>query len=366
MAVLTVNDKGAIQLSISHLLEEAPADMPSVIERYKGLKVTLFHHVVSSPECGYERRFGKGRVPDAVLKLSADERMKQILRERHIIGNPKGYFVNKHHPNLTATDVEEIKSVSFTLCDSEELPRHFDARGSDYGICFFHDFLESAGMRPVVYLNDLGTPLEQRQLVFNAPHLLEVQSSRYDMRWENEWRIKGRMSFTSGDVAFLFVPDAVYDAWIHWLIDENLDYVALPSSMVRDPLTYLRLLPKMEHCSWHQIELFGGLLMNFEEFLPYTSRDREQMEDKAGVTVSCLVKAEMQQLYEERFVKRHRSFIRQLRSDVMSSALMDKLARVEANANQPWLCSIDLAKTAYEALFEIQRDRIKLFWGDDD
>lgn len=158
--MLTINEKGGIQLSISHLLEDPPSDFAGILNRYKDRAISLFHHVVSSPECAYEKRFGLGRVPGGILAMTAEQRMKQILRDGVIVGNPKGYFVNKHHGSLSASQLEVIKSVSFTFCESEELVRHFEARCSDFGICFFHDFLQSAGMSPVVYLNDLDTGLE--------------------------------------------------------------------------------------------------------------------------------------------------------------------------------------------------------------
>lgn len=215
--MLKINDKGSIELSISHLLEDIPTTFNGMIERYQSLKIKLFHHVVSSPDCRYERKFGRGRVPDSVLGMASSDRMKEILRRQEIVGNPKGYFVNKHRGTLTASQLDEIKSVSFTLCDSDDLPKHFQARGSEYGICFFHDFLETSGIRPVTYLNDQKTMLHKRQMVFNAPYLLEMQSPRYDMRWENEWRIKSRLSFTAADVAFLIIPDNAYDSFVNWL-----------------------------------------------------------------------------------------------------------------------------------------------------
>ena len=361
--MLTIDDKGSIQLSISHLLEQAPTDFKSVVERYQSLTITLFYHVISSPDCHYERKFGRGRVPEGVLNMAAEDRMKMILCKNEIAGNPKGYFVNKHHVSLTSSQINEIKSVSFTLCDSEELPKHFTARLSEYGICFFHDFLEASGMRPVVYLNDQKTMLQQRQLVFNAPHLLERYSSSYDMRWENEWRIKGRVQFVPDDVAFLIVPDTVYESFIKWLESEDKDYLVMPASVFTDPLSYLRLLPKLQHLAWRQIRIFGGLLLEFDEFEPYTTNDRMQMELKAGVELACLVKAEIQQIYEERFVKRYQAFVKQLNDDVKSSDLMCQLGKVDQNANEPWLCSIDLAKAAYEELFKIQSDRITKDWN---
>ena len=343
-------------------MEDVPTTFEGVIERYQSLSITLFHHVVSSPDCRYERKFGQGRVPDYVLRMSAADRMKEILRKQEIIGNPKGYFVNKHRGSLTASQLDEIKSVSFALCGSCELHQHFKARGSEYGICFFHDFLEASGIRPAIYLNDPNTMLHKRQLVFNAPHLLEMQSPGYNMRWENEWRIKGRLPFADDDVAFLIAPDNAYDSLADWLESEGMDFLVMPVSVFTDPLDYLRLLPKMRHHAWGQIRIFDGLLLDFDEFEPYTASDRVQMREKAGIKVDCLAKAEIQQVYEERFIKRHQAFVKQLEDTVMGTALMRRLTRIDHSANDPWHSSVDLAKAAYEELFRIQGDRITKDW----
>lgn len=360
--MLSINDKGSIELSISHLLEEKPTTFKQVIERYQGLPITLFHHVISSPDCRYERKFGRGRVPDKILGMPAADRMMEILRRQEIMGNPKGYFVNKHQASLTASQLSEIKSVSFAFCDSNEVPMHLHARSSEYGICFFHDFLESSGIRPVIYLNDQKNMLQQRQLIFNAPYLLEMHSPGYDMRWENEWRIKGKLSFTADDVAFLLVPDSAYDWFVEWLSSEDMDYLVMPASVFTDPLNYLRLLPKLQHLAWGQIRIFDGLLLDFEEFKPYTSSDRIQLQEKAGIELACLVKAEIQQVYEQRFVSRHQTFLKQLGDNIKSSDLMRQFTNVSDNAKEPWLSSIDLAKAAYEELFKIQQDRITKNW----
>lgn len=354
---------GSIEFSISHLLEEAPSTFEEVIKRYENLKITLFHHVVSSPDCRYERKFGSGRVPESVRRMSAVDRMKEILRRQEILGNPKGYFVNKHSGSLNASQLDEIKSVSFTLCDSEEVAKHFEARASEYGICFFHDFLEASGIRPVVYLNDQPTMLQKRQLVFNAPYLLEMQSHHYDMRWEKEWRIKKRLAFVADNVAFLIVPDDAYDSFVKWLESEEMDYLVMPASVFNDPLNYLRLLPKMQHHAWRQIRIFDGLLLDFDEFEHYTASDRIQLETNAGIELACLVKTEIQQVYEERFIGRHQAFVNQLDSEIKCSSLMSKFSNVDRNARDPWRSSSDLAKAAYEALFKIQGDRITKKWN---
>lgn len=185
------------------------------------------------------------------------------------------------------------------------------------------------------------------------------------MRWENEWRIKYRLQFTSDDVAFLFVPDDAYESIIRWTIDEDMMYIVLPTSIIRDPLAYLRLLPKLEHHGWHQIELFQGLKMDFDEFKPYTAEDRRLMNERAGTILNCFVRTELQQVYEERFIKRHLAFVNQLNEIALGSDLMGRLDKVERNAKEPWHSSVDLAKAAYEKLFNIQKDRITANWFPD-
>ncbi|MDB5343255.1 MAG: hypothetical protein JWP89_1632 [Schlesneria sp.] len=360
--MLKVSASGSIQVVIHHLLDEVPETFERVVERYSKLDITLFHHIVSSPNCRYECRFGRGRVPDAVLAMNPMQRMESILKQGAIQGNPKGYFVNKHHASLTASQVDEIKSVSFSLCDSAGVPEHFDARKSEYGICFFHDFLEGAGIRPVVYLNDHDIH-HQRQVIFNAPHLVEMCSPKYNMLWENEWRIRGRLAFTPDDVAFLIVPDSGYQSFMKWLTDEDLyNYAVLPSSVFNNHLDYLRILPNLDHSSWRQIRLFEGLLLDFDEFLEFTDDDRKRMLEATGKYLPCIAKADIQDLYEERYVSRYLRFFGQLNDETKNSPRFKKLANVDKNHREPWRSSKDLVKAAYEALFTIQQARITKDW----
>lgn len=136
----------------------------------------------------------------------------------------------------------------------------------------------------------------------------------------------------------------------------------MPASVFTDPLNYLRLLPKMRHLAWGQIRIFDGLLLDIEEFEPYTASDRIQLQAKAGIELACLVKTEIQQVYEERFVNRHQAFVKQLDDSVKSIALMSQFTKVDKSANDPWHSSIDLAKAAYEELFRIQGERITKNW----
>ena len=360
--MLTVASNGSIEVAIRHLLENVPETFEGIVERYSKLDITLFHHIVSSPECRYERKFGRGRVPDSVRALNPRQRMESILRASAITGNPKGFFVNKHHESLTAAQLDAIKSVSFTLCSTSAVPEHFEARGSEYGICFFHDFLEVAGIRPVVYLNDKDA-YQQRQAIFNAPHLVEIVTPRYDMRWENEWRIKERLSFTPDDVAFLTVPDKDYMSFMTWLYHEELaDFIVMPSSVFTNFLDYLRILPGLDHSGWDQIRLFDDWKVDFDMFLDYTDDDRKKMLEAAGTFLGCISKADIQELYEGRYVDRYLKFAGQLSDETKTSSMFKRLSNVDKNHREPWRSSADMVSAAYTALFKIQGDRITKDW----
>lgn len=152
--MLLVTDKDRIEYDISHLKDDKLETLEDVVHRYESSDMKLFYHVVGSPSCRYEARFGKNRIPSAIMKMSAEERFLNILKEKRICGNPKSFFVNKNSEALTPTNFHDIKSVSFTLASIDELQEHFKARDSEYAICFFHDFLQDKGLRRVEYLND--------------------------------------------------------------------------------------------------------------------------------------------------------------------------------------------------------------------
>lgn len=366
--MLTINRNGRIEMDIDHLLEPTPITMDDAVGRYSTLELNLFYHVISSPLCRYEQRFGKGRVPNSVLKMDARERFKSILKAGMINGNPKGYFVNKHKDALTASQLDSIKSVSFALCKREEMPRHFTARESEYAICFFHDFLDNSGVRPVSYLNGRNER-EQQTLIFSAPHLAEVFSPKYDMRWENEWRVKGMLEFCPDDVAFVVAPDCDYKSMLDWLhSDDNdlEDYTLLPSSIFCDTLKYLEMVPKLDHSGWSQIRLYDELLMDFEEFLPLTKSDKAEMHRLADQYLTCMAEAELHDLYEHRFTSRFFEFLGDLDDAVKKSPLFSKHELMKKNASDHWRSNINFVKASYEKWFEIQHDRITAKWLPDE
>lgn len=363
--MLTIKGNGQIQIAIDHLIEPELETFDEVIKRYSALQIKLFYHVVSSPTCRYEKGFGKGRVSETISNMSATDRFKNILKTKCINGNPKSYFVNKHKESLTPSQIEAIKSVSFTFCDNENLKEHFKARKSCYCICFFHDFLEQSGIRPVVYLNNHDV-IEQQQIIFNSPYLVETFGHTYDMRWENEWRIKNKLPFTKEDIAFLVVPDSEYANIIEWLwnsgeIDD--DYIVLPSSIYTDPIKYLFMVPQLDHSGWGQIRLFDdGPKMDFDEFIEPTPDDREELIAVAGDYLSCLCKADIQELYEHKFTQRFFSFVGELDDTTKKLPIFNKYENIKKNAHEPWASSRELVISSYEALFHIQRDRITSKW----
>jgi hypothetical protein len=362
--MLTVDSRGRPQLAVAHLFEMSPMQIDEIIERYTKLDGTLFHHIISSPSCRYEKGFGCGRVPTNIAVMSAKERFKSILTGQCIQGNPKSYFVNKLKGSLTATQIEEIKSVSFALCEHAMVKRHFEARDSMYGICFHHDFLQDRGVRPVVYVND-SAPDEMAQIVFNSPYLVETYGGSYNMQWENEWRIKGELRFEADDIAFLIVPDEDYLTMYEWLSQGNFEECVLfPASVYDDPISYLYMIPKLQHQAWHQIPIDGEMKMkmDFEEFLPATAADRRSMTAQAGAALECLVKAAVHEVYEARYAKRFFRFAHGIKDDTLEKLLATDLNRIVNNSKEPTKSIRDLVISAYSTLFRIQADRITKDW----
>ncbi|CAG2308299.1 MULTISPECIES: hypothetical protein [Burkholderia] len=370
--MLNINPSGQIQMAIGHLRDDVPTNIEEIINRYKSIDGTLFHHIISSPTCRYEKGYGAGRVPPHITQMNAEERFKNILTERCITGNPKSYFVNKHANSLTASQIDDIKSVSFALAPHSKVGDHFAARGSEYGIVFYHDFLEENGLRPVVYLNDHSDE-EIGQIVYSSPYLVETYSKKYDMRWENEWRIKGKLKFTPDDVAFLIVPDAAYMAIYEW-IERNVqeedsfgcDYTLIPSSIFSDPLSYIYMAPVLQHQSWHQIRLYGGMLMDFDDFEPPTKEDRDYMNSDGGELLECLAKASLMEVYEQKYVQRFFKFVGSLDDKTKNTSMFHNIDKMKENAKEPWGSVRDLTILAYERLFEAQKGRITKHWYERD
>lgn len=361
--MITINDKGRLAFKMSHLQAPAIEKFEGILNRLDGMEMRLFYHIVSSPTSRYERGYGAGRISQEITAMSPKQRFMNILKTQNIIGNPKSFFVNKQDPSITPIQFDSIKSVSFTFASIEELSVQFDARGSEYGICFYHDFLQDNGINPVVYLNE-ESETEIENILFNSPYLIETYSNRYDMRWEKEWRIKGRLSFGYDDIAFLIVPDNAYKEILDWLYsDKELSgyfFKIILSSTYTSYVDHLKSLPFMDDSSWHQIELFGGLLLDFEMFPQVLPDEYESMKAAAGRHLQALAKSTIQEAYEHRYIDRFINFINKLNNETKESRLFSNFQNIKKNAGEAWQSNRELVIHCYEELYKIQQKRINL------
>jgi hypothetical protein len=304
--------------------------------------------------------------------MPAEERFKKILYERVLYGNPKSFFVNKTSKAVLPNQIDDIKSVSFTLSSMAEVPLHFEARDSRYGICFFHDFLLDNGIRQVVYLND-ESEKDLAKIVFNSPHLIEVYHKTYDMRWENEWRIRGNLPFEVDDVAFLIVPDSEYDRLNgEFFNDKGLEEYGplVPSSVFTSPLDHFFTISRDDIGGLGfgpQIPLFqdpegGELLLDLDEFPEALPGELREFRLKAAKYLPALARATIHECYEHRFARKFIRFVEKLDKEYWGMSCLPDVERLRKNENEPWHSRRDLAIACYEILFEIQRSRITADW----
>ena len=80
--MLLINSKDQIEYDIDYLKNEELKTLDDVIHRYESSNMNLFYHVVSSPTCRYEKKFGKNWLSVEILKMSAEERFVNILKNR--------------------------------------------------------------------------------------------------------------------------------------------------------------------------------------------------------------------------------------------------------------------------------------------
>lgn len=341
----------------NHLFAPKIEVFDGIIERYKDYQVELFLHVISDPSCRYESGVGSDRTSKIYSHLSAKDRFLDLLESKELTANPKGFYSNKIKDGDSFP--EEIKSVSFAYCTQDEASKHFDARNSEYGIVFYHDFLQSLGMIPVRYINEEDEE-SIRRLVFNDAFALEAYGRSYDMRWEKEWRINKNVSFTPEDVAFVIVPDDEYDEIMHLIVNKELDYIVLPSSVFTDPLKYFQIAHTMEHHSWNQIRIYGDWKVDFDSFPDFTDEEREMFLDQCGDYVECLAKAEIQYVYESRFVSRFMNFASKLDNSFLKKTSFKELDLVSKNVDEPYQTNRDLMMHCYTQRAKIQRETADL------
>lgn len=355
--MITINN-GRISFVEKHLFDPKIETFDGIIDRYKDYNVELFIHVVSDPSCRYEKGVGSSRTLKNIAELSARDRFLSLLKNREITANPKGFYANKFRSETELP--EEIKSVSFAYCKQGEVARHFATRNSEYSIIFYHDFLQSLGMIPVRYINEEDEE-SIRRLVFNEPFALEAYGRGYDMRWENEWRINKNVAFESRDVAFITVPDSEYHEFVNLTIDDKLDYLVLPASVFTDPFQFFLIADRMEHHSWQQIRLYGEWTVDFDMFPEFSDVEKNEFLDRCELHISCLAKAEIQNVYEHRYISRFINFSSRLNDDFLKKTSFHELNLVNANAGEPYQTHRDLMMHCYTERFEVQRDNIKLF-----
>lgn len=354
--MLTIND-GKISFVEKHLFEPEIETIEGILERYHDYQVEIFLHVVSDPSCRYEKGVGSERVLKDIAGLSAKERFLSLLRDKELTANPKGFYANKFKKGEGFP--HEIKSVSFAHCSQGEVAKHFEARNSEYGIVFYHDFLQSLGMIPVRYIND-ENEISIRRLVFNEPFALEAYGKSYDMRWENEWRINKNVEFDFEDVAFIIVPDNEYHDFVELTVDEDLEYYILPASTFTDSFKFFLMIHELDHHAWNQIRIYGEWKVDFEMFPDFNESEKEEFLSRCGEYIECLAKAEIQELYEKRYIAKFVNFASRLNEDILEQTSFKDVGLVKRNADEPYQTNRNLMMYCYTERFDIQRERIDL------
>lgn len=350
--MISVNNYN-LKYNTEHLLTPKPKTYSEIFDRLNTLECKLFYNIISSPECNYEKGISENRIKEHYKKLNAEDRFKNIFTEQKLYANPKGFFINKlKKPSINCN---KIKSVSFTLSDYEDLPKHFKARKSDYGICFFHDFLQNKGIRPVEYLNE-NEPIEKKELVFNSPHLIEIYSKRYDMRWENEWRISDDINFTQKDIAFVIVPQDRFNYLVEWFMDmdEFEDIAIISSNTYKSYIDHLIFYPQQDDNSWNQVKIWAGsgergFPISPEDFNSLDINRKKKFEATFKDELDCLAKNTILINYEFRYINRFMKFRNQIKEVDKLGVLFQDYNSIKENSEEP---------------IEAQRDLILGLFGD--
>lgn len=349
-------DKYNLFYDTEHLLSPKPKTYSEVIARLSPLECKLFYNIISSPDCRYEKRFSEGRIKDHYKNLDAESRFKNIFTEKVLYANPKSFFVNKL--NVLPKDCDDIKSVSFSFCDYKDLPRHFDARSSEFGICFFHDFLQNKGLRPVEYLNENDYE-RNKKLLFNSPHLIEVYSNAYDMRWENEWRLNSDLYFTQEDIAFVIVPQDRHEHFIEWFMEKEgfKDIQILTSNTYKSYVDHLIYYPQQGDNSWDQVEIFrnpygNGLKISPEDFNELSLEAKRNFMTSNSEELHCLVKNTILSKYEYGYTSRFVKFKNKIANVNSLGQLFQDYQNVEHILGEPDDAERDLIIGLFEDLYK--------------
>jgi len=348
-------DKYNLFYNTEHLLSKRPETYPEIIARLEKLECRLFYNIISSPDCNYERKFSKGRIQEHYKNLSAEERFRNIFIERILYANPKSFFVNK--VKGAASSCEQIKSVSFALADYSEIPRHFAARGSEFGICFFHDFLQDNGLRPVEYLH-ANSDEHKKQLAFNSPHLVEVSNAAYNQSWENEWRVKRDLHFTQDDIAFVIVPASRHAFYVNWFSDQDdfEDIQVISSDVYNSYVDHLIRFPQQIDNSWHQVEIYRneygkGFKVNPEDFNGLSPTQKKIFLDENKNELECLAKNTILTNYEHAYTSRFLRFKDQISSEETIAHLFPDYQLISENSVEPEEAQRDLVRGLIQSLY---------------
>jgi hypothetical protein len=340
-----------------HLLTPKPKTYEAVINRLDPIECKLFYNIISSPDCRYEKKFSEGRIKDHYKNLDAESRFKNIFTEKVLYANPKSYFVNKL--NVIPKYCDEIKSVSFTFSDYKDLPKHFDARNSDFGICFFHDFLQNKGLRPVEYLNENDYE-RNKKLVFNSPHLIEIYSDKYDMRWENEWRINTDLNFTQEDIAFVIVPQERHEYFVGWFMDSDdfQEIQILTSNTYKSYVDHLIYYPQQKDNNWNQVAIFRdgpydrGFKVSPEDFNGLSKKAKSDFLTENTKELNCFIKNTILLNYELGYTNRFIKFKNKIANIGNLGRLFQDYTNVESNSEEPIDAQRDLIIGLYERLYQ--------------
>lgn len=359
---------GNIEYSIGHLLHDKIETYPEIIDRLDKLETQLFYNIISSPECRYEKKFGE-RIKSEFKTMSPEERFQNIFKERILYANPKGYFVNKVHDD-SAKSLDDILSVSFSLASLEELPEHFKARGSEFGICFFHDFLQNRGLRQVEYLNDNDLSTREK-MIFNSPHLVEVYfEGQYDMRWEKEWRINGDLPFSASDIAFVIVPHDKYSFYSDWFFelsnssDDAFEFPILSSITYKSYLGNLLFLPQMDN-SWNQVAVYrnggdDGYKITPSELPELHQNEINSMYSNYSHELKCLAKNTILNFYEDRYTTKFKNFLDKIRTISLDSTIVEDFKKIKLNSTELSDSERDLVCSLFTNVHQILAENNRL------
>jgi len=145
-------------------------------------------------------------------------------------------------PYGAAYNVESLSRSQAVVCLSEmgalESLSRLAGRHGTYGLGFRRSWLQRQGAAPVWYVTRGGAVQQQifeavRSRGFQAkpdpgdliwaltpfidyPQDSDEAETRYDWRWEREWRVRGAITFQPDDVSLVFAPEARHLQFRQW------------------------------------------------------------------------------------------------------------------------------------------------------